>query len=165
MKRSFTFRAMGARIAGRARSVARLLGAILFGSLLSAAHADGIAQYLKPGHPEVYTVVKGDTLWDISGRFLDRPWLWPEIWEVNPQIENPHLIYPGDELSLVYVDGQPRLRLSRGDAGRTYKLTPSDTVTLHPRFAARLWKLPFRRFVAMRSRAGWCVTGWSPRTR
>ena len=132
MKRSFTFRAMGARIAGRARAVARLLGAILFGSLLSAAHADGIAQYLKPGHPEVYTVVKGDTLWDISGRFLERPWLWPEIWEVNPQIENPHLIYPGDELSLVYVDGQPRLRLSRGDAGRTYKLTPSDTVTLHP---------------------------------
>ena len=97
-----------------------------------AVQADSLAQYLKPGHPDVYTVVKGDTLWDISGRFLERPWLWPEVWEVNPQIENPHLIYPGDQISLVYVDGQPRLRLNRGDAGRTYKLTPSDTVSLKP---------------------------------
>lgn len=99
---------------------------------LAAAVAEDLSQYLRPGHPDVYTVVKGDTLWDISGAFLSKPWLWPEIWQINPQIENPHLIYPGDEIALVYVDGQPRLQLRRGDAGRTTRLTPSDTVSLHP---------------------------------
>lgn len=73
---------------------------------------------IRNDNPGVYTVVKGDTLWDISERFLSRPWLWPEIWQVNPQIENPHLIYPGDRVSLTYVDGQPRLQLIRA-ASRT----------------------------------------------
>ena len=100
--------------------------------LTARATAEDIAQYLRPGHPDVYTVVKGDTLWDISGEFLSKPWLWPEIWQINPQIDNPHLIYPGDQIALVYVDGQPRLQLRRGDAGRTTRLTPSDTVSLHP---------------------------------
>ncbi|MEX6500578.1 LysM peptidoglycan-binding domain-containing protein [Pseudomonas zhanjiangensis] len=79
---------------------------------------------LKDGHPDRYTVVKGDTLWDISGRFLSQPWKWPEIWHANPQVENPHLIYPGDQLSLVYVDGQPRLMLERGASRGTIKLSP-----------------------------------------
>ncbi len=98
--------------------------------------AEDLSQYLRPGHPDIYTVVKGDTLWDISGTFLSRPWLWPEIWQINPHIENPHLIYPGDQIALVYVDGQPRLELRRGEAGRTTRLTPSDTVSLKPQIRA-----------------------------
>jgi len=113
-----------------------IIAAGLFGTLTLPASAEDIGQYLRPGHPDVYTVVKGDTLWDISGQFLSRPWLWPEIWQINPQIENPHLIYPGDEIALVYVDGQPRLSLRRGEAGRTFKMSPSDSITLEPKIRA-----------------------------
>ncbi|HFG1932638.1 TPA: LysM peptidoglycan-binding domain-containing protein [Vibrio cholerae] len=66
---------------------------------------------LKPNAPTTYTVVKGDTLWDISALYLDSPWLWPRLWQVNPEIENPHLIYPGDKLTLFWRDGQPVLSL------------------------------------------------------
>ncbi|MCZ6619881.1 MAG: LysM peptidoglycan-binding domain-containing protein, partial [Gammaproteobacteria bacterium] len=96
-----------------------------------------LAQYLKPDHPDVYVVVRGDTLWDISKTFLERPWLWPEIWRINPQIDNPHLIYPGDSIALVWVEGQPRLVLERGVAGRTYKLTPGDTDSARSTDSAR----------------------------
>lgn len=78
--------------------------------------------------PDAYTVVKGDTLWDISGRFLSRPWLWPEIWQVNPQIENPHLIYPGDRIALAYVDGAPRLQLIRANSRPARQSTPIGTI-------------------------------------
>ena len=73
---------------------------------------------IAPDAPERYTVVPGDTLWDISSRFLRDPWYWPEIWYVNPQVANPHLIYPGDVLALIWVDGQPRVVLERGGATR-----------------------------------------------
>ena len=83
---------------------------------------------VRSDHPDEYVVVKGDTLWDISGRFLDKPWQWPAIWHANPQIENPHLIYPGDVVSLVYIDGVPQLQLRRGGAD-TVRLSPSIRVT------------------------------------
>lgn len=71
---------------------------------------------LKGDAPQHYTVVKGDTLWHITGRFFSNPWLWPQLWAKNPQIANPHLIYPGDQIHLVKVNGQPRLVLKRGDS-------------------------------------------------
>ena len=77
---------------------------------------------VRPDHPDEYIVVKGDTLWDISGKFLEHPWQWPAIWHANPQIENPHLIYPGDRISLVYIDGKPRLVVN--DGKKTVRLSP-----------------------------------------
>ncbi|CAE6880322.1 MULTISPECIES: LysM peptidoglycan-binding domain-containing protein [Pseudomonas] len=97
--------------------------------LLAAGGLAQAAVQLKEGHPDTYTVVRGDTLWDISGRFLSEPWKWPEIWHANPQVKNPHLIYPGDQLSLVYIDGQPRLMLNRGASRGTIKLSPKVRTT------------------------------------
>ena len=81
---------------------------------------------LAEGHPNEYVVQVGDTLWDISATFLRDPWFWPEIWYVNPDIENPHLIYPGDVLGLVYIDGQRRITNVRAS---TYRMSPQARVT------------------------------------
>jgi nucleoid-associated protein YgaU len=87
---------------------------------------------LNPAHPQSYTVVKGDTLWDIAGRFLTKPWQWPQVWQGNPQIKNPNLIYPGDEITLIDVDGTPMLALRRGaSSGRNVKLTPTVRESVH----------------------------------
>lgn len=104
------------------KTILGLLGAVL----LSQALAQDVP-VLKDNYPERYTVVPGDTLWDISNRFLETPWLWPEIWHVNPEIANPHLIYPGDVLRLVYFDGKPRLTVERGE--RVVKLSPKIRYT------------------------------------
>lgn len=86
-------------------------------SRLTAVGQPATPPVLNPRHPDTYVVQRGDTLWDISAMFLRDPWFWPEIWQVNPQVDNPHLIYPGDILSLAYIDGRPVIQLERGVSG------------------------------------------------
>lgn len=90
-------------------------------------------------YPKNYIVQKGDTLWDISSQFLRDPWYWPEIWFKNPQIKNPHLIYPGDILTIVYIEGQKRVQIQqRGEDGKIH-LSGSgiQIVKLSPRIRSK----------------------------
>jgi len=90
---------------------------------------------LSPSAPDSHTVQRGDTLWDISKLFLTSPWRWPELWGMNlDQIRNPHLIYPGQVLVLVKVDGRATLRVAQP----TDSAPPSNTVKLSPRIRAEL---------------------------
>ena len=94
---------------------------------LMCLSAGATALELKADAPERYLVKKGDTLWEIAERFTGNAWEWPEIWYQNDQINNPHLIFPGDEIGLIMVDGEKKLTvMNRGDASRTVKLRPGD---------------------------------------
>lgn len=85
---------------------------------------------LQTQYPERYVVVKGDTLWHIAGKFLQNPWQWPSLWNMNKaEIKNPHRIYPGDALVLEMVDGQPKLKLLSQEI-------PANTVDLEPNIIA-----------------------------
>ena len=103
-----------------------LLTLTLLTALIPSAMAE--AALLNTDVPDKYVVKRGDTLWDISGVFLQDPWMWPEIWHANQQIENPHLIYPGDTISLVYIDGVPQLVVNRS---RDLKLSPEVRAVDH----------------------------------
>ncbi len=92
---------------------------LLIASLFLAASLAAQEVELREDHPREHVVEEGDTLWDIAARFLTRPWQWPAIWQANPQIDNPHLIFPGDVISLVYIDGEPRLMVDE-----TRRLSP-----------------------------------------
>jgi len=87
------------------------------------------AQLLRPDAPMSYTVKRGDTLWDISAVFLKDPWFWPEIWQINPQVENPHLIYPGDVLSLaVGAGGDAHVFISQYSGARLQPRLRSEPI-------------------------------------
>jgi len=101
------------------RRFVRVFLVVLLGIAPAFVAADDVQ--LKPDRPERYTVVRGDTLWDIASRFLQSPWYWPRVWKINQTIKNPHLIYPGDVIVLRYVDGRPELTLLRNE-----KLSPGD---------------------------------------
>jgi hypothetical protein len=97
--------------------------------------------------PDTYVVKHGDTLWGIAKVFLRDPWYWPEIWQVNPQIQNPHLIYPGDTLRLVFVDGQPQvIMLQRGDAARVEPRVRSQP------FESAITTIPYETVAAFMSK-------------
>ena len=104
---------------------------LLTSGLVVAAESDAL---LREGHPDQYMVKEGDTLWGIASMFLKDPWFWPEIWHVNPEIENPHVIYPGDQIILKYIGGEPQLSVKRGQGGRTYKLKPDQSVRAGDRY-------------------------------
>ena len=110
-----------------------IISAVLFISLW-AAGIGSAAVALTDNPPETYTVVKGDTLWDISGKFLKEPWRWPEIWDMNKdQIKNPHWIYPGDLIFLDRSGADPRLRLVRGvDTSRLSPRTRVEELDVQP---------------------------------
>ena len=97
----------------------RIITLLVLSCLSLSSFADEIA--LQKNYPERYVVVKGDTLWGISAKFLKDPWQWPKVWKMNrAEIKNPHLIYPGDVVALDYSSGAPQLRLMH------------ETVTLRP---------------------------------
>jgi len=105
---------------------------------------------LAPNAPDSYVVKHGDTLWGIAKVFLRDPWYWPEIWQVNPQVKNPHLIYPGDTLRLVYIDGRPRIMLQPGmERGNAARVLPR--VRSQPLEAA-VTSIPYETVAAFMSR-------------
>ncbi len=109
----------------------RKLAQTLLLSLAFSASAIADVLTLREDAPTQYVVKKGDTLWDISALFLNTPWKWPELWGHNPQIENPHLIYPGDILRLVYTDdGQPRLVVANAETNNVVKVSPTKRTTI-----------------------------------
>lgn len=106
--------------------------------------------HLAVNAPDSYVVKRGDTLWGIAKVFLKDPWYWPEIWQVNPQVQNPHLIYPGDTLRLIYVDGQPRIVLKAG-------LQRGDDARVEPRvrsqpLEAAITTIPYETVAAFMSK-------------
>ena len=109
------------------KTIAKTLLITTFSSamLISAAHANNPPPAIKADAPNRYIVKKGDTLWDISGRYLDSPWRWKEIWATNKQIKNPNLIYPNDILILCVIQGKTLIGVDTGEgcAGVEKQLT------------------------------------------
>ena len=106
------------------RFLRRCIGCLLALALTAgatAAPSQGPLR-LNPDAPDTYIVQAGDTLWDISALFLSDPWRWPDLWQGNPHLDNPHLIYPGDQLNLFWADGVPYVARA---AQHEVKLSPA----------------------------------------
>lgn len=106
----------------------KLLSALMLSAFALAVPAWADNLELQENAPDQYVVIKGDTLWDISGKFLKTPWRWPEIWQLNKEaIKDPHWIYPGDTVVLDRSGPQPRMSLIEGEGHglATVKLSPT----------------------------------------
>lgn len=103
------------------KQIAAMLICMCVGLITFVAHADVLR--MRDDAPQEYVVKSGDTLWDISAMFLEDPWRWPELWQHNEEVANPHLIYPGDKLYLSWRDGRPVLTRKQ-----TRQLTPSGDI-------------------------------------
>ncbi|EET82554.1 LysM peptidoglycan-binding domain-containing protein [Acinetobacter radioresistens] len=117
MKKVFkgsALRALGFKKQFIALAICSSLGIIMPG-MAEAASRNINPPSLKASAPNVYVVKRGDTLWDIAGKFLSKPWRWPEIWASNKHVKNPHWIYPGDRLLLCTLDGRPLIGKDEGD--------------------------------------------------
>ncbi|MGH8251425.1 MAG: LysM peptidoglycan-binding domain-containing protein [Steroidobacteraceae bacterium] len=151
MASSLKFRSAGPVRSLMAASLAALAIAMAIPAGIASGQDQGIDRSvipMAPDAPERYVVQPGDTLWDISTKFLTDPWYWPEIWHVNPQVANPHLIYPGDELALTWVDGRPVVSLASGGPVRL-----SPRVREHP-LSEAIQAVPYDRIAAFMSRPG-----------
>lgn len=84
--------------------------------------------------PDQHTVVRGDTLWGISGKFLQHPWCWPQVWGLNrDQISDPHWIYPGQIVYFDRIAGRLRLGTPTGSSGnQASEMTPTSDTRLSP---------------------------------
>lgn len=101
-------------------------------SMLHAASPNVPPPSLKASAPHVYVVRKGDTLWDIAGKFLKSPWRWREIWASNPHVKNPHWIYPGDRLLLCSFNGKPLIGRDEGDGCEGIIRRHTGSINLKP---------------------------------
>lgn len=112
-------------VSKHAKGISSMLKKIILSLSLMSCPLIALADQIKLNDdaPKTHVVVKGDTLWDISALFLEQPWLWPKLWRLNPEINNPHLIYPGDILKLVFDEnGEPMLVVE--PAKLSYKWSP-----------------------------------------
>lgn len=99
------------------KTIVRTLLATTLSSALfmTTAYANNPPPTIKADAPNRYIVKKGDTLWDISGRYLNSPWRWKDIWATNKQIKNPNLIYPNDILILCVIQGKTLIGVDTGE--------------------------------------------------
>ena len=118
---------------------------------------------LSDNPPDRYVVVKGDTLWGISKRFLKSPWRWPDLWGMNKDaVRNPHLIYPGNVLVLDLSGATPRLHMEGEGPGGVVgaSLAPSSMANLARRSSALVTSSCCNRVISrtIRSATAWAAS-------